>query len=154
LKRKIDIEGWNRKAHFHFFKDFDNPFYNICCNIDITDLLNACKYNNRSFFLASLYLSTKAANCVSELKFRLEEEEVFEYETIHPFSTIMNDDKTFSFCEFKMLESYIDFERNGKLSIAETMKRIGLFPKEERTDVIHFTTVPWIEFTSVSHARE
>ena len=154
MKKKVDIDQWNRKAHFHFFKGYDNPFYNICCNIDITDLLNSCRSHNKSFFLASLYFSTKAANCVNELKYRLEGEDVYEYETIHPFSTILNDDNTFGFCKFNLCESYSEFESNGKRVILETKENKNLLPKDERLDVIHFTTIPWIEITSVSHARK
>ena len=101
----------------------------------------------------SLFLSVKAANVIEEFRYRIEEDSVFIYDLIHPFSTVFNDDKTFSFCEFDYIDSYKEFSKHSKMSIEETKRRKGLFPKKERFDVIHYTTIPWISITSISHAR-
>jgi len=153
VKKEVDINKWSRKSHFHFFKDFDNPFYNICSNIEISELLQFCKENKSSFFLASLYLSIKAANEINEFRYRIEGQKVYAYDIIHPFSTVLNDDNTFSFCEFTYSESFREFEDLGKLAISKTNKYKLLIPKENRRDVIHYTTIPWISLTSISHAK-
>lgn len=56
MKRKIDIEHWERKELFNFFKDFDEPYYGI------------------SFFLYYLYLVLKAVNRTEAFKYRIEDD--------------------------------------------------------------------------------
>lgn len=34
MKRKIDVEHWERKELFNFFKDFDEPYYGITAPLD------------------------------------------------------------------------------------------------------------------------
>ena len=39
MSKYLEIENWNRRQHFEFFKSFDNPFFNICAKVDVTTLL-------------------------------------------------------------------------------------------------------------------
>ena len=27
--KKLDLQNWNRKEHYEFFKNFDNPYFGI-----------------------------------------------------------------------------------------------------------------------------
>ena len=153
MKTKIDLNNWNRRSHFYFFKDYDNPFYNICCNIEITTLHNFCRENKASFFLTSLFLATSAANQIEELKYRIEGDEVYCYDKIHPYSTILKDDNTFIFCEFTFNKNYRIFKGSADKIISNEKKKNGSLSSKDRNDVIHFTTIPWISLTSISHAR-
>ncbi len=53
----LDLDTWNRKELFYFFKDYEQPFFNICADVDVTSLVNYTKKNGLSFFRASLFLS-------------------------------------------------------------------------------------------------
>jgi chloramphenicol O-acetyltransferase type A len=153
MKTELEIDKWNRKSHFNFFKNYDNPFYNICSNIEITELHKYCKDSGSSFFLASLYLSIKAANEIKEFRYRIEGDSVFIYDRVHPSSTVLNEDNTFGFCDFTYYDIFKEFAQNGKISVAETIKQKNLTAKEYRKDVIHYTTIPWISLTGLTHAR-
>ncbi len=155
IYNEIDINTWERKNHFNFFKDYENPFYNICTNIEVTPLVNFTKKNNVSFFLSILFLSSKAVNNVEELKYRILDKKVVAYKVVHPFSTIFNDDKTFNFCPFKYYDDFSKFAKKGNEAISETLKqKEKLEAKEYRIDVIHYTSIPWISITSMTHARK
>ena len=62
MYKKLNVENWERKKQFFFFKDYDNPFFNICTEVDVSELLNFTKENELSFFITSLYASIKAAD--------------------------------------------------------------------------------------------
>ena len=32
----LDIGKWDRKNQYHFFKNYDNPFFNVCSEVDVT----------------------------------------------------------------------------------------------------------------------
>lgn len=82
-------------------------------------------------------------------------DEVYVYDKINVSPTIGRKDNTFSF-------SYIDFEDDFELFKENTLKAIeavnnssglGLSSETSRSDVIHFSTLPWIKFNTISHAR-
>lgn len=150
----LDIESWKRRDQFYFFKEYDHPFFNICANVDVSRLHRFVKDQNTSFFKASLFLSLKSANNVEPFRYRLKNDEVVIYETIHAGSTVLNDDETFSFCYFDYFESYRQFEQNAaNVLIAHRQKATKLHPQEDRDDLIHYSMIPWISFSSFAHAR-
>ena len=153
MKHILNTSEWKRKSHFDFFKNFDNPFFNICTAIEVTELLEYCKNNKTSFFLSSLFLTTLTANEIEEFRYRIDNDDVIIYDIIHPFSTVINTDNIFTFCEFEYITSFSDFLNDSLIRIKNCLELDMLKPKDYRNDVIHYTSIPWIELTSVSHAR-
>ena len=95
MYRYIDLNSWNRKSQFDFFKDYDIPFFNITANVDATNLQQFCKQKGLPFFLSSLFYSIKAVNAVEAFRYRIKGESVVCYDKIHAGSTILFDDNTF-----------------------------------------------------------
>jgi len=73
---------------------------------------------------------------------------------VHIGSTILNDDNTFSFCDFVYQPTIFEFISNAKKVIEEHRNGAKFEVKEEQLDIIHCSTVPWISFTSIKHARK
>jgi chloramphenicol O-acetyltransferase type A len=148
----VDLENWNRKTTYEFFKDYEDPFFNLTANLDVTRLYRFCKANNLSFSLASLFYSLQAANEIKEFRFRLLHEKPVEFEKIHATQTILNDDETFSFCYFENRGNVLEFNENGRAAI-EKYKRLKSFDVEsDRLDLIYYSVIPWVSFTSFKHA--
>lgn len=152
MKQKIDIENWVRKDHYLFFKNFDEPFYGVCVNIDCTNAYKRAKELKTSFFLYYLHKSTLAANRVEAFRYRLEENDVYLYDVIDPESTVDRPNGTFGF-------SHMDFHEDYDQFVAEASKVIDKVRNSTGIDLcaavnaIHYSAVPWINFTSLSHAR-
>jgi len=150
---EFDIENWNRKPIYNFFKNYEDPFFNITANLEVTNLYGFCKKHELSFSLACLYVAIKCMNEITEFKLRLKSGKVYLCDSLHIGSTILNDDNTFSFCYFKNQPTIFDFDKQGKV-IVENHKQLAKFEaKEEGLDLVHCTTLPWISFTSFKHAR-
>jgi chloramphenicol O-acetyltransferase type A len=150
----LDFDQWNRKKLFEFFRTFDNPFFNICADLEIDKLLAFSKKYQVSFFIASLFLSTKAANSVEEFRYRIRGDRVWIHDIIHAGSTILNDDETFGFCYFDWQPTFREFESAANQSLAEYREEENkLDAHDDRDDMIHHSIIPWISFRSFSHAR-
>jgi len=150
--KEVDVENWNRKATFEFFKDYEDPFFNITANLDVTELYHFCKENNLSFSLANLFYSLQTANEIYEFRLRLKDAKLIEYAKIHATQTILCDDETFSFCYFGLQENVFDFNEAGKNAV-EKYKQLKTFDVEtERIDLIYYSVIPWVSFTSFKHA--
>ena len=154
MKKIIDIENWNRKENFLFFKNFDVPFFGVTADVDFTDTYRKAKEDKVSFFLYSLHRIMKAANAVESFRYRIDGDDVVSFDTIHPSSTIAREDGTFCFSFFEYYEDLKAFVDNAQQAIEVFKKRTGLCLDADggRTDVIHYSSVPWIRFNDMKHA--
>lgn len=149
---EIDIETWNRKTTFEYFKNFEDPFFNMTANVDITALYQFCKLESVSFSLACVYYSQAALNNIREFRLRIQDETVIEYDHVEATQTILNDDETFSFCYFRRQPDLKTFNTEG-LAAREKYKELQTFDVEsDRIDLIYYSVIPWVSFTSFKHA--
>ncbi|MEP6705284.1 MAG: CatA-like O-acetyltransferase, partial [Acidobacteriota bacterium] len=150
--REIDISAWKRKTTYEFFRDFEDPFFNIAANLDVTKLYRFCKENDLAFSLAGLFFSLQTANEIREFRLRIVGESVVEFDRVEATQTILNDDETFSFCYFPVRDDIFEFDRAGKAA-REKYKALKTFDVEkDRVDLIYYSAIPWISFTSFKHA--
>ena len=148
----LEVERWPRKATYEFFRDYDDPFFNITANVEVTRLCRFCKENGLTFSLAVLYYSLAAANAVREFRVRYLDGKLVEYPRIHATQTILNADETFSFAYFENKETVAEFDAAGKAAL-EKYKRLKTFDVESgRVDLIYYSVIPWVSFTSFKHA--
>lgn len=151
----IDIEQWLRKEHFQFFSGFDNPFWGIVVGVECTKAYETAKKNNHSFFASYLHKSIVAVNQIPELKIRQVGQNIVAYDTIHASSTIARNDGTFGFSYIPFNKDFTIFNENLQNEIDRVQKTTGLamLSEEEKQNVIHYSSTPWLNFTSLSHAK-
>jgi len=153
MKTQLLIENWERKDHFKFFKQFEEPFFGVCVEIDCTKSYLRCKNEGISFFLYYLHKSLVAANKIETFRYRIEDDNVFIYDKVNASPTINRPDGTFGFSYMEYFEDFQEFYREAKKEIEKVQNSVGLIPAVSGENVIHFSAVPWINFSSVSHAR-
>lgn len=148
----LDIEKWPRRSTYEFFKDYPDPFFNFTANLDVSRLYRFCKEKGLAYSLAALYCSLVAANEIREFRIRLMHGRLIEFDRIHATQTILNDDETFSFAYFEMKEDVFEFNAAGKEAL-EKYKALKTFDVEtDRFDLIYYSVIPWVSFTSFKHA--
>lgn len=147
----IDIEKWNRKEHFNFFSKMDYPQFNICSNLDITNIYKYIKENELPFFITILYSVTKAANNVNEFKLRIRDDKVVEHESVSPSFTVLSEDDTFSFCTSNYIDNYLEFKNQTINEIEKTKNNVNLEDEAGRDDYLFISSIPWVSFTSITH---
>lgn len=150
----LDLESWPRRKTFELFRGYDQPFFNVCVPVDVTRLLDWTRSTDRSFFLASLYVSLVAANETEPFRYRLNGDRVRVYERIHGGSTVLLPDDTFTFAYFDFTDDFATFEEQGR-TLLERVQRgeTGFDPRDDKQDLIHYSILPWLAFTSFAHAR-
>jgi len=157
MLRKIDLENWNRAEHFRFFSDFEEPFYGIVADVECTRAYQLAKELNISFFALTLYKALMAANQIEEFRYRVvgEEQQVVVFDKIHASPTIGREDHTFGFAFVEYCDNIETFisQLNKESVKVRNSGGICLTDFTMRQDVIHFSSIPWISFTGLSHAR-
>lgn len=151
---EIDLEAWPRKSSYDFFKTFEDPFFNLTAQVDVTGLYHRCMENNISFFLASLHTSQQATSKIEAFRMRILDKKVVCFDTIHLGSTVLFEDNTFGFCYFRFDPNQEIFLTESARTIAEFKQQKSFDPKLNQIDMIHYSVIPWVAFTSFKHARQ
>ncbi|HEX2267962.1 MAG TPA: CatA-like O-acetyltransferase [Pyrinomonadaceae bacterium] len=152
----LDLETWPRRDVFEFFRHFDKPYFNVCLRLDVTNLLGELKrwMERPSISLTYHYLALKAANEIEPFRYRLREGRVLVHEVINGGTTVILPNETFTLVYFDYADSYRKFMDGATKAVEAVKNGDGAFrPKHEDDARIHCTTLPWIAFTSFSHAR-
>ena len=151
---EIDLEKWARRSTHEFFKDYEDPFFNFTANLDVTLLYQFCKQHGLAYSLAALHCSQVAVNEIREFRIRLLDDRLVEFDRIHATQTVLNDDETFSFSYYEMKDDIFEFERSAKIA-RDRYRALKTFDVEtDRLDLIYYSVIPWVSFTSFKHASQ
>ncbi|KIO75836.1 chloramphenicol acetyltransferase [Pedobacter lusitanus] len=153
MEKELDIDQWKRKEHFHFFRKFEEPFFGVTVKIDCTKAYYRVKESDRSFFLYYLYQSLRAANTVEEFRYRIKGDKVVVHDQVNASATINRPNGTFGFSYMDFYKDHHQFDKMAKQEIQRVSESTGLFPAVTSESVIHYSALPWIDFSSLSHAR-
>lgn len=155
MPRYIDLASWPRREQFEFYLPFDKPFFNVCTRLDVSNLLNELRKREKpSVWLTYHYLALRAANEIEQFRYRLRQGKILVHDVINGGTTLMLPNETFTLFYFDYNESYTKFMEAATRAADEVKTGDGAFqPRHEDDARIHCTTLPWIAFTSFSHAR-
>ena len=148
MKKYIDMETYPRKSHFEFFGSLAYPYVGFTANVDVTGPIRFAKEKGGSSFLAVLYVAVQAANAVPELRQRIVDGKIVEFDHCNVGYTVALPDKTFCNCYTESRMSIEEFFVDAKARQAEAMKHPGFVnPDEDETGLIFASCIPWLAFT-------
>ena len=153
MKTLINMEHWNRKEHFLFFSQFEEPFFGVTVNIDCTAAYKTAKEKGNSFFLYYLFRALKTANEIENFRYRIIDKQVYLFDSINASPTINRPNGTFGFAYMDYDQNENDFYTNARKEIDRVRQSDELMPAVSGENVVHFSAIPWIDFTALSHAR-
>jgi len=155
MYKQLDMQNWKRREHFDLFSRFDEPFFGIVAEIDCTNAYTFCKSKSIPFYLYYHHQAILAVNLTEEFRYRIKDGGIIVFDEIHVTTTISREDSTFAFSFIPFTPSFSEFSALAGLEIDRIKKTTGICADENtsRIDVIHFSTVPWISFTGVTHPR-
>lgn len=152
-KAPFITKGWEREEHFHFFRSFTQPFFNVHTQVNITKLYQYVKWEGLPISLAYLHAATEGARATENFLLRLEGDEVVKYEAVDISTTVLKDNKTISFVHLPYHSSLHTFCEQASEIVAEAKKSNKLFYGYNGPDVVHATTLPWFNFKGMEHAH-
>ena len=96
--RYLDMEHYERIEHFRYFLSMPYPYAGVTVDIDVTDIVSFCKARGYSFYLTFLHAAAKAADRVPELRRRIHDGVIIEYDTCPTSHTELCADGTYCYC--------------------------------------------------------
>lgn len=150
---KLELTDWYRRSTFEFFRDYEDPFFNMTAQVDVTKLDRICSLEGLSFALSALYFSQETANSIEEFRIRMVDGNPVIFDRVEATQTILLDDESFGFCYFPWRKDLWAFNATGRESV-KRYKQLATFDVEtDRLDLIYYSVIPWVSFTSFKHAR-
>jgi len=153
MRHEIDLSIWKRREHFEVFKNFDEPLFGITVKVECSATYKKAKELGYSFSNYYLYLSLKVANEIEEFRYRIEDDKVYCYDSVGAGPTIFREDETYG-CGY--MDYYDDIKQYmclAELEVARVKAESGLKFQPSGENIIHYSTLPWADFTAINHAR-
>ncbi|HET6975318.1 MAG TPA: chloramphenicol acetyltransferase [Pyrinomonadaceae bacterium] len=154
MTRYLDIETWHRRETFEFFIGYTNPYFNICTRLDVTALLAFVRNRPGVKVSAAIhYFGLRVANEIEPFRYRLKDGNVIVYDVINGGTTVLRPNESFAYAYFSYHQNFDEFVAEMSKAVDDVRNDTGPLKPTMRDDVIYHTTLPWISFTSFSHAR-
>lgn len=148
--RIVDMSADPRSGQFAYFRSMADPWAGITVPVDITAFRAAL--HGRPFFLSFLYAVTRAANAVPELRRRLKDGQVVEYDRCCPSYTAMKDNGVYVYCLVDSGElPYDEFLADGKRRQAAALASGELVETGDPLSNFFVSSVPWLAYTQLKH---
>ncbi len=152
VRHSIDMLTWERRKLFEFFRTFSEPFHGVCLRIDCTETYLFAKDHGLSVFLSLLQRSLVAAQAVPNFCLRIADGSVWRYDQIDGGCAVGRPNGTIGFAHFPYSADIHGFVAQASASVARARGREDL-DRPTSPNLIRYSTLPWFDFTSISHAR-
>jgi len=152
----INLDTWPRSQHFSLFKDFSQPYFSVCVHIDAKQLFNCCKSSQQSFFQSYIFLALRACHQYPPMLQRIINDAPWQLDDARASVVELAADETFRFSYFSLTQQFDEFSKHAQ-QVGSQTKAAPLFSDafahtEGQADLIHISVLPWLDFTSFSHA--
>jgi chloramphenicol O-acetyltransferase type A len=151
-RHTIDLETWERRALFELFGAFSEPYHGVCIRVDCTATYKYAKEHSRSVFLSLLHRSLVAAQQVENFRTRIVDGAVWRYDQINGGSAVGRPNGTIGFAHYQYRERIAEFVDEAFVEVERVRQREDL-ERYPDANLIRYSTLPWLDFTSISHAR-
>ncbi len=138
------------------FNDFHTTRYQMTFKVNATKTYDYAKEEDLSFFNISLAILLEGINSVPEMKRRIINNKIIEYEKLDAVTPILKEDKTITeirvkpISEYKNLKKWNKYVNNLKENLEEN--RYDIEPlKRDDEPVANFSCIPWMHFDSLTN---
>lgn len=154
MDKYLDLSTWPRRETFDFFIGYENPYFNVCAQVDVARLVALVRERpDVKVSSAVHYFALRVANELEPFRYRLKDGGIIIYDVINGGTTVLRPNETFAYAYFDYDTDFEKFVSKMRTAVDEVANSTDRLKPTMRDDVIYHTTLPWIPFTSFAHAR-
>lgn len=151
MMRFIDLTDDPRKAHFDYFRSLAYPYVGVTVPVDVTALCALCKARGWSFYLAFLHAATFAADGVPELRRRILDGRIVEYDACPSSHTELLDNGAYCYCTLRHdrglpLEAWLAYAEQTRKACRE---KASIAEDEDVLSEYFISALPWLPYTGL-----
>ena len=145
----IDMENSPRKAHFDYFRSLQNPMAGVTVNVDVTDLVNRCRADGVSFYLAFIHAAALAADAVPELRRRIRDGKVVEYDACGTSHVEPLPDGSYCYCTLYHDMGWAEYFPYAEAARRRCLEQPTIDEAEDVEGLYFVTCLPWLHYTQL-----
>lgn len=160
MKHTVDIETWERRDNYAFFRNFLNSWISVASEIDCTEARAAAKAAGRSFFLYYLYAVLRAVHEIREFRYRTDSRgEVVWYDTVDILTPIAVPGRTFYTVRIPYHADFERFYAEARAMVTDIPSQGDPYGTVKEVlaqgdyDVILLSATPELYFTSMTYTQ-
>jgi chloramphenicol O-acetyltransferase type A len=152
--KAIDLNHWDRKEVYDFYKGLDHPMFSITVQMDVTHLYQKVKLEKTSFYLSFMHIALQEMNKMEAFKYRFMQEEPVIFDVIHPsYTDLIPNTERFKIVTVDFLEDRLSFIKSAQEASSIQGDQFIDLSKEVQSDLVYISTFPWAGFTQITHAH-
>lgn len=143
------------------FVNFLSSRYSMSARVNVEKLWNYCHENDKSFFVMCLGCMMNAVNEVPEMKRRIIDGRVYEFDYLEATTPIMDEDNEIYRemrvkipQEFEDIHQWHDYVKELSKDILSGKNEgftLDMF-KRDSENIANFSCIPWVDFDSITSA--
>lgn len=151
MKNIVNIEEWDRREEYLFFKTFQDPSISVTVEVDCTIACRKAKEQDVPVSLYYMHAALVAVNRVPEFRYREELGQVVFYDRVGLIAPILAKDNNYRTVIIPYKEKLNDFLAEAMLIVEKAKQGEGCRhgDGEERSDLVLISVVPWFRFTGI-----
>ena len=144
----IDMETYERRAHFDYFRSLQYPYVGVTADIDVTHVVEFCKEHKCSFYLTILHLAALAADGVPERRQRISDDRIVEYDQCPTSHTERTEGAAYCYCTVHHHMDLQDYYEKAEEARA-ACKENGIEEDDDVESMYFISTLPWLHYSSL-----
>ncbi|KAF7770190.1 chloramphenicol O-acetyltransferase [Pseudoalteromonas citrea] len=152
----INRTTWPRAAHFEFYKDFSQPYFNVTVDLQVGKLYDFAKKHKVSFTYCYLYCLSQAVSAYEPIRYRIRQNDIVVTEQVTLSTVFLKADDTFRFVPLSYHSELSAFTHHADVSKGTHLQLPLLnelfLSRAQELNQIYVSILPWFKFTSFSHA--
>lgn len=148
----IDLETWDRRHSYLYFRSLDMPHFSLTAPVDVTAMWQKSSCKKFSIFNAALFCIMRTINDIPEFLTRFRGDQIIRHDLVHPSFTVPIADNHFAFCQAPFIDDWPKFDSECRDVMQEARQQTALIDETAHEDHwIYLSCIPWLDFTAATH---
>ena len=147
--RWIDMEHHPRRAHFNYFRSLPSPMAGVTVNVDVTELYDFARAQGVSFFMTFLHAAALAADGVPELRRRIRDGGVVEYDACGTSHIELLEDGSYCYCTLHHHMPWAEYVESAAAARKRCRENPSIEEDEDVESLYFITSLPWLHYTQL-----
>ena len=145
----IDMSTYLRRQHFDYFRSLPYPYVGVTQNVDVTALVRSCRAEGCSFYLTVLHACALAADEVPELRQRIRDGGIVQYDACPTSHTELLPDSTYCYCTLHHHMPFAEYLHQAEEARRLCRERASIDEDDDVESMYFISTLPWLHYTAL-----
>lgn len=147
--QRIDMAQYACRQHFEHFLNMAYPYVGVTQNIDVTELVHFCREKKYSFYLTFLHAAALAADEVEQLRQRIHDGGIVEYDACPTSHIELLEDETYCYCTLRHHMPLAEYILYAEEMRAKCRQKASIEEDDDVEGMYFISSLPWLHYSAM-----